>query len=150
MFHSINSSRAALIVLAAVLGLATMTAAAAAAPPPTPLSACQTISASGNYVVTTNLSATGDCFVPANNAIGIDLKKHTITGNGTGSGVGNNVSFLKNIVIVNGTITGFGDGIFLAGGVSQVTRQYQFFEEHRSRRRPLRRPQFRHPLDLQQ
>ncbi len=62
------------------------------------ISACPTtISTPGTYTVTKNLKATGTCITVATSAtpsgtlnnvdIVIDLHGHTITGNGTGSGI---------------------------------------------------------------
>ena len=83
----------------------------ALAAPPTPISACGTISSAGNYVLTTNLTASGDCITITANNVNIDLRNHTISGDGSGSGiVGNNN---QNIVINDGKILKFDTGIKL-------------------------------------
>jgi hypothetical protein len=47
-----------------------------------------TVSASGVYTVTKNLTATGTCItITAAANVVIDLHGHTITGNGTGNGI---------------------------------------------------------------
>lgn len=92
-----------------VCALAPSTLARAAAP--TPLAACGTVSTPGNFVVTKNLNASGDCLTITASNVNIDLKGHTIRGDGTGNGiVGSN---LQNIVIDDGTITNFALGISL-------------------------------------
>jgi hypothetical protein len=47
------------------------------------------------------------------NSVGIDLNKHTITGDGTGSAITDLGTATDHTVIVNGKITGFNDGISL-------------------------------------
>jgi hypothetical protein len=82
-----------------------------AAAPPTPIDACGTISTPGNFVVTKNLTASGDCLTITASNVNIDLKGHKLTGDGTGSGItGNN---LQNIVINDGKIKNFATGINL-------------------------------------
>src|SRR5215470_17735983 len=70
----------------------------------TSISACQTLSAAGNYVLTANLKASGaNCLTLTHSNIAIDLAGHSITGDGTHSGIiGDN---LVNIVISNGKIS---------------------------------------------
>jgi hypothetical protein len=91
---------------------------------PTPINACGTISTPGNFVLTKNLTASGDCLTLTSSNINIDLKKFTISGNGSGSGItGNN---LQNIVIDDGKIKGFATGINLtlsSGDVGDDTIQ---------------------------
>jgi hypothetical protein len=97
-------------------------AASAQAASPTPISACPyTISAPGNYTVTKNLTASGNCITIAANSITIDLQGHTITGNGVGIGVGNNSDDFahQHIIIANGTIRKFDNGI--SGNIGLVT-----------------------------
>lgn len=82
------------------------------------ISACPTtISASGTYTVTANLTATGTCItITAAADVAIDLHGHTITGNSTGNaGIidannGCSPSCQQNIIIANGTIKGFSNG----------------------------------------
>ena len=78
---------------------------------PTPISACGTISTPGNFALTKNLTASGDCLTLTTSTINVDLTGHTLSGDGTGSGIiGNN---LHNIVINDGKIRGFATGIKL-------------------------------------
>jgi hypothetical protein len=91
-------------------------AASAQAAPPTPISACPyTITTSGNYVVTRDLVASGDCIIIATNSIAIDLidlQGHSITGSGSGIGIGNRGdNGYLNLIITNGTIRKFDNGI---------------------------------------
>src|SRR5258705_1782349 len=65
--------------------LMAITPAQAAAP--TAVNACQALSAPGNYVVTKNLTASGDCLVLTVSNIAIDLQGHKIVGSGSGGGV---------------------------------------------------------------
>jgi hypothetical protein len=77
----------------------------------TPISACGTISAPGNYVVIKNLTASGGCLTLTSSNVNIDLKGHTISGDGTGSGItGDN---FQNILINDGRIKNFATGINL-------------------------------------
>src|SRR5258708_29496292 len=52
----------------------------------TAVSSCQTLSVPGNYFLTKNLAASGDCLVIAAPNVAIDLKGKMITGNGSNSG----------------------------------------------------------------
>ena len=96
-------------------------AASAQAASPTPISACPyTITTSGNYVVTRDLVASGDCITIAANSVTIDLQGHTITGSGVGIGVGSRGDFgHQHIIIANGTIRKFDNGI--SGPIGFVT-----------------------------
>jgi hypothetical protein len=92
--------------------------AAEASAAPQPISACQTISASGSYILTGNLTAVGDCLLVDADNITIDLDGFTITGPGSGfTGVtpSNNAPRI-NITIRNGMIKNFGNGIQFALG----------------------------------
>jgi hypothetical protein len=79
--------------------------------------ACGTINNSGSYALTGNLSATGTCITVDADDVTIDLKGFTISGNGTGTGIFSPVGFPShtNLSILNGTIKGFGTGIFVDG-----------------------------------
>ena len=80
----------------------------------TSVSACGTLSTPGNYVLSANLTATGDCLVIAANNVAIDLKGKKITGDGTGAAVTDDGSARNFAVIANGTISNFATGINLA------------------------------------
>ena len=80
----------------------------------TPIAACGTLSSPGNYFLTGNLSATGDCLVIAADNVAIDMKGKTITGSGSHAGItdlGNSFSFQ---IITNGKISNFENGIDLS------------------------------------
>ena len=86
----------------------------------TAVSSCQTLSAPGNYFLTGNLSATGDCLVIAAANVAIDLKGKTITGNGGGSGITDDGGDRDYAVIVNGKIRNFDTGINLHSSGSAI------------------------------
>jgi hypothetical protein len=79
----------------------------------TAISACGTLSSAGNYYLTSNLTATGDCLVIAAANVAIDMKGKTITGNGTGEGIVDDGSERDYAVIANGKIRNFENGIDL-------------------------------------
>ena len=82
---------------------------------PTPIAACGTLSTpGGNYFLTGNLSAAGNCLVIAADNVGIDLKGKTITGNGTGSGITDLGASFSFQIIENGKIRNFVNGINLS------------------------------------
>lgn len=94
---------------------------------PTPLEGCQTISTTGSYVVTQNLTATGDCLIVATDFVTIDLAGFTISGDGTGEGVTTTCcdGRLAGIAVRNGTVTNFFRGIYLElvdGAVVEAVR----------------------------
>jgi hypothetical protein len=111
------------IVPILVLGIGATAPGQAA--PPTPISACPyTITAAGNYVVPKNLTASGNCINITTGQVVIDLQGHSITGNGT-SGVGI-MGGADHIVVTNGTIAKFYDGIYFVDSfhvISQMTIQ---------------------------
>jgi hypothetical protein len=79
-----------------------------------PLTACGVLAAPGNYLLTTNLSSAGTCFVIGANGVGLDLGNHTIRGNGTGSAIGDGGTARRSIVITRGQILNFQTGVDLA------------------------------------
>ncbi len=92
---------------------------------PTRISACTTITSSGAYVVTQNLTTAGTCLVVQADFVTLDLGGFTLTGGGTlgTSGITDNVLARQGIVVRNGTVTNFADGIFLSqSGGSVVER----------------------------
>jgi hypothetical protein len=97
-----------ILVAIAVLGLAGAASAA-----PKSISSCKTIDDPGSYLVTKNLTATGDCLIVAAPNVTLDLGGYVLTGNGTGKGIWV-VPAGRGAVIRNGTLTDFGGGI-LAG-----------------------------------
>lgn len=87
---------------------------------PHPINGCQTINASGSYVLTGNVTANGDCLLIAADSVTIDLDGHTITGPGNGSsGVTTSDTTIRyDITIRNGMIKGFGAALHFALGKS--------------------------------
>jgi hypothetical protein len=79
------------------------------------ISACPaTAGISGDtYTLTANLTSTGTCVTITASDIAIDLHGHIITGDGTGDGITDTGGPLQNIIIANGTIKGFNEGIAL-------------------------------------
>ena len=100
-----------LTCLAAVALLAP--AFAVAAPPVN----CGTITQPGSYTLTRNLSSTGDCIVVASDFVTIDLAGFTISGAdnpqsaGIREGSGGTAPGFRGVVIRNGNIVHFGQGI---------------------------------------
>lgn len=80
----------------------------------TAVSACQTLSSSGNYFLTTNLTATGSCLVIGADNVAIDLKGKTITGGGSDAGITDSGVARDDVIIANGKITNFANGVDLA------------------------------------
>ena len=101
-----------------VLGIAAISPAAYA---DGTISACPTtVTGPGTWTVTQNLTATGTCITIQGNGVAIDLQGHTITALGTGADFGitdagscASPPCQQNIIIANGTITGFFIGIGL-------------------------------------
>jgi len=88
----------------------------------TGVSSCQTLSAPGNYFLTSNLSASGDCLVIGAANVAIDLKGKTIKGNGSGSGITDGGSARNFAIIANGKISGFSNGVnLLASGQAIIS-----------------------------
>jgi hypothetical protein len=79
----------------------------------TPVSSCGTLTPAGNYVLTKNLTATGDCLVIAAANVAIDLNGKTITGNGSGSGITDDGVAREYSIVANGKIRNFQNGINL-------------------------------------
>jgi hypothetical protein len=81
----------------------------------TVITACRTISQPGAYVLASNLTASGDCLVVTADFVTIDLAGFLITGNGTGAGIRADPApeGARGIAVRNGTIAGFGVGVFL-------------------------------------
>jgi len=105
---SIRTLKMITLLALALCALASTPAHAAA---PTPINACQTLSTPGNYALTKNLTASGDCLVLTSNNINVDLAGHTISGDGSGRGIGG--TNVRNIVINDGNIKNFSTGISL-------------------------------------
>ena len=104
-------------VLAVLVVLGWVTGAAAV----TPLSSCgTTIAAPGSFMLTGNLSSlAGTCIVVAADGVTIDLKGFVINDSGASTyGIADNGVSHKSIVVRNGTIRGFNEGIYLNSSTS--------------------------------
>jgi hypothetical protein len=111
------------IGIAAIFAIDLFVTATVQAASPFPIWTCPyNIATAGSYAVTSDLKAIGTCItisIPLDD-VAIDLQGHTVTGGGAGYGI---VCFSPNafgfpcnhILITNGTVTGFGTGIFLFG-----------------------------------
>src|SRR5258708_5375330 len=86
----------------------------------TAVSSCQTLSVPGNYFLTKNLTASGDCLVIAAPNVAIDLKGKMITGNGSNSGINDDGLDRDYAIIANGTIRNFDTGINLHSSGSAI------------------------------
>ena len=77
------------------------------------IAACGPVTAPGTYTVTTDITAPADtnCITIAASGVAIDLGGHTISGSGFSSGIIDDGQSRANIIIANGTITGFNQNI---------------------------------------
>lgn len=105
-----------LMLMCHVLMFVSIAATEAAAQ--TRIATCQTISQSGSYVLARNLGSNltaGNCLVVTADYVTIDLAGFVITGDGTGGGI-SAPHAVKGIVIQNGAVINFNDGIRFCGG----------------------------------
>lgn len=123
MFH-----RTKFLVVILALSLGAFATAATAKKEASSIKACVTITESGSYVLTENLTAVGvDCLIVTVDDVTIDLAGFTITGNdtaGTG-GVTDDGVVRDNIAVHNGTIRDFERGVdlqFTDGAVVEAIR----------------------------
>jgi hypothetical protein len=117
------------LLLAATLAVSLGVHAPQALSAPSSISACQTISLSGSYVLTNNLTAAGDCLILAADYITIDLAGFTIAGNGTGSGIKGSGGTRKGITVRNGTVRHFVNGInFAFDGIYMLFEQLRILD----------------------
>jgi hypothetical protein len=87
----------------------------------TEITACPTtITAAGNFFLKTNLTSSGDCIIVHHRNVAIDMKGHTITGNGTGGGITDTGTFVESVAISNGKIRNFDVGIDFSGSASDL------------------------------
>jgi Right handed beta helix region len=101
------------VVALFVLGIGAMPPEAWAAAP-TAISGCPyTITDSGSYILTKNLTSAGTCIIIEVSNVTIDLQGHTITGDGTGFGITDGGNNDRDMVIANGTIQHFGSPILV-------------------------------------
>jgi parallel beta-helix repeat protein len=101
--------------IAAVLGLAVSLWSGLPAQAATSVSSCPvTITAPGAYVVTKDLTCSGDAITIAASNVDLDLGGHTLSGDGSGDGIHvQGASPVYNVSIHRGTVQRFADGIFL-------------------------------------
>src|SRR5216684_7975167 len=103
------------LTLVAVVGLC-LGVMAPAASADTEIPSCPfTITTAGNFFLKTNLTAAGDCIIVHHRNVAIDMKGHTITGNGTGGGITDTGTFVQSVAISNGKIKNFNEGIDFSG-----------------------------------
>jgi hypothetical protein len=88
----------------------------------TNISSCTTITTTGSYALTANLSAAGTCLVIQADFVDIDLRGFNIKGNGTGAGI-RGLGTLTGVSIHDGSISHFRAGIdFCSGGSLEFGR----------------------------
>ncbi len=88
----------------------------------TGVSSCGTLSAAGNYFLTKNLTSTGTCITVASEGVSLDMKGHTITGDGSGDGITDGGGAFESMAIANGKIRNFSVGIGLDSSCCVVIR----------------------------
>jgi hypothetical protein len=91
---------------------------------PTTITACQTISKPGSYVLSGNLSGYGDCLVITASFVTIDLQGFLITGQSAGTGISASEP-VDWITVRNGFISGFVTAVQL-GGVTRSSRDCKY------------------------
>lgn len=96
-----------------LLGAVMLALSASPARADTAVSACGTLSAAGNYFLTKNLTSSGTCITVASEGVSLDMKGHTITGDGTGDGITDGGIAFESMAIANGKIRNFNVGIGL-------------------------------------
>ena len=95
------------------LGALLILACASSARADTAVSSCGTLSSPGTYFLTTNLTSSGTCLIVTSEGVAIDLKGHTITGDGSGDGISDGDVGFESMAIVNGKIRNFNRGVGL-------------------------------------
>jgi hypothetical protein len=86
------------------------------------ITACQTISQPGSYLLANNLSNTGgNCLVITASLVTIDLQGFSIIGQSSETAIGASAD-INGITVRNGSISGFANGVNLPGGFSTVER----------------------------
>ena len=115
-----------LISLLGLCGLLAQLAPAQAAL--TSLTACQTITTSGSYVVRQNISATGDCFVIQADYVTISLAGYVISGDGTGIGVTDEGNVRTGLTVRGGVLTNFDTGVDLAASTGSMLQNLRVLD----------------------
>jgi parallel beta-helix repeat protein len=113
---------AATILVASTLAVGSQAEAA-----PTGINACQSLG-SGSYVLTADLSASGDCLVVGADFVTIDLAGFAISGNGTGSGVTDGGDLRVGIAVRGGTVRNFVIGIALSNTPGAVVEEMRVLQ----------------------
>lgn len=75
------------------------------------ISECMQINESGSYILTRNLGVSGDCLGINVHYVTIDLNGFTLYGDGTGAGVTTYDDHWRGVVLRNGNITNFNNGV---------------------------------------
>ena len=101
------------LVLMSALLVAGLMASAPRASAQTTISSCGTISSSGSYILTKNLSSLTNCLIVAASDVTLDLAGFTIFGSHAGSGITDLGTGRSLIVVRNGAVVGFKVGIAL-------------------------------------
>jgi len=89
------------------------------------LNACTTITRSGMYVLSQNLSSNTICLKVAARFVTIDLNGLSISGKGAGSGVSDNGVAQQGVVVRNGIITNFATGVDLGSSSAARVEEVQ-------------------------
>lgn len=101
--------KALVSVLAAISAtIAAGASSSALAAGPANVNSCGTIASPGSYVLTRNVTASGDCFHIRSDDVTFDFDGFTARGDGTGAAMALEG---RGIVVRNGTVRGFGVGI---------------------------------------
>ena len=83
-----------------------------------------TITSSGPYELGNDVTATGDCVTVIVSNVVIDLNGHTVTGDGTGSGIRTTGSPV-NVIVRNGKIRNFSVGIDFRASTNDVVEKIE-------------------------
>jgi hypothetical protein len=103
------------LALVALVGLS-LGLMAPAASADTEITSCPTtIIAAGTFFLKKNLTSSGNCIIVHHSNVAIDMRGHTITGDGTGGGITDTGTFVESVAISNGKIKNFDEGIDFFG-----------------------------------
>ena len=90
------------------------------------IQSCGTITESGSYLLRKNLTAAGDCIVVDADFVTLDLNGFTLSGDGTGTGIGDRGTVSrKGITIRNGIVTNFRNGIQISASQGLLIERIQ-------------------------
>jgi len=128
--------RAALFPITLALGAMILGAGPAAQAAPTAITACQTISAPGSYVLANNLdipSAAGNCLVITGASVSINLAGFSISGNGPGTpgagilAISGSTTPVRGLAVRNGSVSNFTDGVDLGFANGSIVEELRVF-----------------------